>query len=145
MSFDINELVRRFTGSYTATDIDPNIGDLFAPTMTVWHNYDANRMELPGAMYAKGMMWKIVGCTERVKNYVDKLDHVIVTDNKVVVAATATGTMPDGSELKIPRCIILTIENGRIAHVDSYSDHAHSGPLDKLLPYEEMFAAIAEG
>ncbi len=141
---DIDELVRRFTGSYTATDIDPNIGDLFAPTMTVRHNYDANRTELPGAMYAKGMMWKVIGCTQRVKNYVDKLDHVIVTDDKVVVAATATGTMPDGSLLKIPRCTILTIENGLIAHVDSYSDHAHSGPLDELLPYEEMFAAIAE-
>lgn len=142
---DINELVRRFTGSYLATHIDPNIAELFAPTMTVWHNYDANRMELPGEMYAKGMMWKIVGCTERVKNYVDKLDHVIVADNKVVVGATATGEMPDGSELKIPRCIILTIENGKIAHVDSYGDHAHSGPLDALLPYEEMFAAIGAG
>jgi ketosteroid isomerase-like protein len=77
-----------------------------------------------------------------VKNYVDKLDHVIVTGNKVVIAAIATGEMPDGSELKVPRCIILTIENGKIAHVDSYGDHSQSGPLDVLLPYEEMFAAI---
>lgn len=143
MAVSVEELVRRFTGSYTATDIDPDIGSLFAENMTVWHNYDANRMELPGAMYAKGMMWKIIGCTERVKDYKDVLDHVIVAGDKVVVAATATGIMPDGSQLKIPRVIILTLENGLIAHVDSYSDHEHSGPLDKLLPYEEMFAAIA--
>lgn len=78
-----------------------------------------------------------------MKKYVDKLDHVILTDGKVVIAATATGTMPDGSALQIPRCIILTIENGLIAHVDSYSDHSNFDPLDQLLHYEELFAAIA--
>ncbi len=144
MTVSTEDLVRRFLGSYVATDIDPNVGDLFAPTMSVWHNYDAQRMTLPGAMYAKGMMWKIVGCTERVKDYRDTVDHIVVTEDKIVVAATATGTMPDGSALKISRCIILTLEDGLIAHVDSYSDHAHATPLDVLLPYEEMFAALAE-
>ena len=144
MTLSTEEVARRFVGSYTLSDVDPKVADLFAPTISVRHNYDAERMEMPGSLYAKAMMWKIHGCSERVTDYRDKIDHFLISDNAFTIAATGSGTMPDGSPLYISRCLIVKLENGKIAWVDSYSDHTHSAPLDNLLPYTEMFAAIGQ-
>ncbi|MDQ1719260.1 MAG: hypothetical protein QOE89_3213 [Pseudonocardiales bacterium] len=136
------ELAHRFVGSYTGTDICPHVEDLFAPTVSVWHNYDAQRQDIPGPMYARAMMWKVGGCAERIPDYADRVDHLHVATDAIVVAARATGTLPDGSPLDVPRCLILSVEDGRIARVDSYGDRAHHSPLDEILPYDEMFKAI---
>ena len=141
MTVDITEIAKRFVGSYTLEDVDPNLAELFAPSMTVWHNYDAERMQLPGATYVQAMMLKLTACKKRIPDYTDIIDHLHISDSAITVAATASGTFPDGTALHIPRCLVISVENGLIVSIDSYGDHSQSGPLDRFIPYEELFAS----
>ncbi len=35
------------------------------------------------------------------------------------------GVAPDGSELRVPACMIVTVRSGRITRIDEYLDSAH--------------------
>jgi ketosteroid isomerase-like protein len=39
------------------------------------------------------------------------------------------GIAPDGSELRVPACLIVSIRDGRITRIDEYLDSAHTRAL----------------
>ncbi len=39
------------------------------------------------------------------------------------------GIAPDGSELRVPACMIVTVRDGRITRIDEYLDSAHVSAL----------------
>ena len=121
--------------------IDPQLTDLFAPQLSVWHNYDATRVSLSGALYASALLHKLQGAQRCVSGYADSVAHLHVSDGAFTLAATATGTYPDGGRLYIARCLVVTVEGGRITHIDSYGDCAQSEPLDKLVPLDALLTS----
>jgi ketosteroid isomerase-like protein len=47
------------------------------------------------------------------------------TDDGYVQQHVLHGVAPDGSPIKAPACLVVTVVDGRIVHIDEYLDSAH--------------------
>jgi hypothetical protein len=136
----MDQIAKRFVGSYTLKEIDTNLVDLFTPHIFVWHNYASGRMEMTASPYVTAMMRKLERCRKLMPDYVDEITHLHLSSQAFILGATASGTYPDGSSLYIARCLIISVEKGLITSIESYGDRSQSEPLDRLIPYAEIMA-----
>lgn len=108
-------------------------GDIFADNILAWHNYDPAPMEFEGAVFADYMMEQ--------RDRIDKLmpdchveDYKLhITDSAFAFVHTSCGTLPDGTDVRIPACSIFEVTGGRIVTVNSVSDRGHRAALEAAL------------
>jgi ketosteroid isomerase-like protein len=63
----------------------------------------------------------------------DGVYHVSESTSAIVEAATFSGTTHNGKAVRNPTCIVYTIEDGKIARLDIYSDPTKSLKMAEIL------------
>ena len=115
-------LADAFTAAIAHGDAD-GLRAVCAPDAVFWINLGPT--EMPAA--------ERLALVERERSHAQSIDAVDVrvtnTDEGFVVRQTTVVTMPSGDELRIPICLVATVHDGRVAHVDEYADSAAAAPL----------------
>jgi len=109
------ELANTLIATWAVGGVQP---DVFAPDATSWHNTDA--VDHPQASRR--------GISERIRSVVPDFrftDAVLhAWDGGFCVQYIVRGTLPDGSELASPTCMVGTVRDGRISRMQEYVDSA---------------------
>lgn len=128
-----SEFAKRFVGTYLNTDPDPNFHELLAPRVTAWHNFDAEKVEADGVDFAKEWLERRAEARRLLPDFQVEDFNIHLADDAVFFTQTVTGTLPDGQKCRIPGCVVLGMENGRIATINSVGDHKQREPFEKAL------------
>lgn len=89
--------------------------DVYAEDVATWHNTSetvSKIQQTPSRTRANA-----AGADLRVEN-----PRIKVFDGGWVVQATTVGTTADGDPVRIPTCLVVIVENGRIARFEEYAD-----------------------
>lgn len=89
--------------------------DVYAEDVATWHNTSetVSKIQLtPSRTRANA-----AGDDLRVEN-----PRIKVFDGGWVFQATTVGTAADGDPVRIPNCLVVTVEDGRIARFEEYAD-----------------------
>ena len=68
-----------------------------------------------------------------VKNFRYERPVRSATDNGFVEEHLVCGTLPDGSTLELPVCVVGEVKHGQVATLREYLDRLAAAPLAKLL------------
>jgi ketosteroid isomerase-like protein len=103
--------------------------ELYAPDVTVWHNI-GDRSERLAAPPSHA----------RAKAVLPDLHHedvrLRVGDDHFVLQVVAVATGPEGEPVRVPSCLVVSVEKGRITRFDEYADSAAAAALLRLLGAE---------
>lgn len=123
---DPQEVERLATALFAAIEAG-DIGALrercYAPDALVWHNYDDRAQTVDQNLRTLG--WVTRNVTHL--RYEDVRRQVTTTG--FVQQHVLRGVAPDGTELEVPACLVVTVADERIARIDEYLDTAALGPL----------------
>lgn len=89
--------------------------DVYAEDVATWHNTSetvSKIQQTPSRTRANA-----AGADLRVEN-----PRIKVFDGGWVFQATTVGATADGDPIRIPNCLVVTVENGRIARFEEYAD-----------------------
>lgn len=96
---------------------------IYAPNAVIWHNND--QLEETPERNLRVLGW--VSKNIRDIRYEDLRRHE--TPTGFVQQHVLRGVAPNGTELKIPACIICEVKDGQITRLDEYLDSAHTAAL----------------
>ena len=133
MGVNIAELAKRFVGTYLNTDPDPKFEELLAPKVTAWHNFDAEKVTYDGAEFAKDWLLRREDARSLMRDFRVDDFKVHLADSAIIFTQTVTGTLPDGTRVRIPGCVVLGLEDGRIATINSVGDSKQREAFEKAL------------
>ena len=99
---------------------------LYADEVTVWHNIGEReqRLDQPPSF------GRLRAALPDVQ-HADVKTHV--TPSGFVVQATTVAALPDGSVVRVPACLVVTVEEGRIVRFEEYADSAAAAPILAVL------------
>ena len=104
----------------------PGVAALYADDVEVWHNF-SNACQSKAENLA--VLTALVESVPRIRYEV--LERVLLEDGRVLQRHNLrAGT--DSTEVVIPACIFLTIEDGLILRIDEYLDTAQANRLRAL-------------
>lgn len=98
----------------------------------------------PASIYAREVIvWHNVGETEhhldappsfaRARSVILDLRHedvqLQVHDMGFVLRITSVGTTPDGTAVRVPACLLVSVKDGRITRFDEYADSVAAAPI----------------
>ena len=89
--------------------------DVYAEDVATWHNTSetvSKIQQTPSRTRANA-----AGADLRLEN-----PRIKVFDGGWVFQATTVGATADGDPVRIPSCLVVTVENGRIARFEEYAD-----------------------
>jgi ketosteroid isomerase-like protein len=119
----VNALADRFVAALEADDAD-TIRELYAPDVTVWHNFDQVEQNRDQSLAV--LAW--VGRKMPNRRY-DEIRRVITPDG-YVQQHVLRGTAPDGSPMEVPAVLRVYCDDGRITRVEEYLDTAQTAALN---------------
>ncbi|WP_090053954.1 hypothetical protein [Lentzea fradiae] len=125
-------MAERFRLTYSCESIDPDFGDLFGDTVVVWHNYESE-MSVPGRELADVMIRMVSAASEVVRGHRDTVWAMQVSPDGFTLAATLEGELPDGTPVRIPRCLLVEVRDGLIVRINEFGDHSQREPYDRVL------------
>ena len=99
------------------------IAACYAPDARIWHNNDGR--EQGPAENLRVLRW----LEERLKNRKYEVVSRHAFPGGYVQQHVLSGTLRDGTPFRMPACLVVTVENGRIARLAEYLDSAHVRPL----------------
>jgi len=129
----VQRIATRFVQAYTLAEEDPEFGQLFADSVQIWHSFDQKTISLSGAEFAAAMIRMLRATAEIVRDHADRVWSLTVDSAGFAVAATASGSLADGVPLSIARCLLVTVDAGRITHIFEFGDLQQRTPLDAAL------------
>jgi len=96
--------------------------DLYADRVTTWHNIGEREVEVQRTpsrtrIESGGAQLRIEGVRVRV------------FDGGWVLQSTTAGTSAGGEPVRIPSCLVASVEKGRITRFEEYADSAATRPL----------------
>ena len=109
-------LADRLFAAIDANDQDALRNEVYAPDVIVWHNNDNHGQRIDENL--KVLRWlhrNVAG-----KRYEEVRRQA--TPTGFVDQHVLRGTAPDGTELNIYACLVVTVSEGRIARIDEYLD-----------------------
>ncbi len=103
-------------------DVD-RVRAIYAPECTVWHNFDEveqsaeQNLELLGGIVKRirGLRYEEIRRRRTAEGFLQQ--HVL------------RGTAPNGSELEVPACMLVTVRDGKITRIEEYLDSAQLAPI----------------
>jgi ketosteroid isomerase-like protein len=121
------ELAKSLLDSVERGDVE-TMTTFFAPGATIWHNFD----EVDGTVeQTAGFLRAVLTKVTRVR-YEER--RCSVTQSGFVHQHLFTAQRnDDGVRVRIPACLIASIEDGKITRVEEYMDSAHLAELTKFL------------
>lgn len=55
-----------------------------------------------------------------------------MSPNGFAPAATLEGELPDGTPVRIPRCLLVEVEDGLIVRINEFGDRGRREPYDRV-------------
>ena len=96
--------------------------DVYADRVTTWHNIGEREVEIQQT--PSRTRQNATGADLRV------IDHRLrVFEDGWVFQGTTVGTSAAGVPVRIPTCLVVTVDNGRIARFEEYADSAATHAL----------------
>src|SRR5687768_14261000 len=96
---------------------------LFAPGATAWHNTDGQDQPMESREPIRQRLRTLIPDFR----FDDAIPHGF--EGGFVIQYVVRGTLPDGSELSSPACMVGTVNDGLITRVQEYIDSAHMQKL----------------
>lgn len=122
MTAETTDLADRFMRALEANDVD-TIRACYAADARIWHNFDGEEQTVEENL--RTLRW--VDAKLKNRRYEIAARHAF--GGGYVQQHVLTGTLPDGTPFRMPACVVVTVENGRIARLEEYLDSAHVQPL----------------
>lgn len=111
-------LAERLFQAIEANDL-PTLRDrVYSPEIVVWHNHDRHEQRLEENLRVLGWLHRKVAN----KRYEDVVR--LPTPTGFVEQHALRGTAPDGTELDVLACLVVTVTGDRISRIDEYVDSA---------------------
>lgn len=111
------KVAEAITAAFARRDINGFL-QVYAPEISVWHNNDRKTQNYGENSAILGGFMNLFASLEYTDIRRTYVDEGIIQQHVVV------GTLPDGRRFEMPACLILTIRDGRIVHIDEYLDPA---------------------
>ena len=122
----IQSLATRFFDAIEMGDI-ATVRGCYADDAVIWHNTDGlEQSPEDNAATLRGMVERIP--TRRYDNR-----SLRVFDGGFLQQHVLVGIRKDGVAVRLPACIICTIQDGRITRLDEYFDSAHVTAFRKVI------------
>ncbi len=122
MEKDALEIAKQLTAR-TLTGDTEGVGELYHDDAVVWRNFDEREL-------AKKQVLKVIGLLAKGVADLRYEDlRVIATETGFVQQHVMRGRAQSGAELRVPACLVATVEEGRIRRLDEYLDSAALAPL----------------
>jgi hypothetical protein len=134
----VQDVANRFAQTYGLTQVDPHFAQLFAPTVEVWHNFDQDIISLSGDELAGAMLRMLRATADIVQGHSDRIWSLQIGHDGFTLAATASGEL-NGCPLRIARCLLVTVHEGRITRILEFGDRQQRAPLDEALRAADRF------
>ena len=112
------EIADAMFAAIEACDIDALRDDIYAPDVVVWHNNDG--IEQGRDDNLKVLKWMGRNISELRYEQIRRS----ATATGFVQQHVLRGTAPNGNELDVPACLVVTIDNDRVTRIDEYLDSA---------------------
>lgn len=119
---DALDLVDRLITAIEAGDLE-GVRACYTPTTTVWANFDQRDRDLESSM--RVLSWLVENTTSRRYEILRRIEIEGGVLQQHVLHGVAAAT---GKDYAMPACLVIRIEDGRIAHVDEYLDPAVMQP-----------------
>ncbi|MEW2079745.1 hypothetical protein ACFZAG_41635 [Streptomyces sp. NPDC012403] len=129
----VHQVATRFVQTYSLTRVDPDFHELFAETVEVWHSFDHETVSLSGGEFAGAMVRMLRAAKDVVCGHCDRIWSLTVDHGGFALAATASGELEDDTPVRISRCLLVTVRDGRITRIDEFGDQRQRTPLDEAL------------
>jgi ketosteroid isomerase-like protein len=114
---DIATVAERFFAAIEAGDAEA-ARDLYAPDAEIWHNTDGITMRPEDNL--KTLAWMGRNLPDLQYTQVRRS----ATDDGFVQQHVLVATNRAGQRIEVPACIVIVIEDGKIARLDEYLDSA---------------------
>lgn len=116
-------LAERLAAAIDANDLDALREEIYTPDVVVWHNDDQHEQRVEENLKVLNWLHRKVGN----KRYEDVVRQA--TPTGYVEQHVLRGTAPNGTELEIPACLVVTVTGGRISRIDEYLDSQAAAAL----------------
>lgn len=115
---DIRALARRFFDAIEAGDIDTMYNSI-APDAPIWHNTDEIEVSRDQTRATLAGMVKRIGNRQYAERRLNLFPGGFVQQH--VLTGNRTH---DGAAVRLPCCVVCTVDGGRITRLDEYFDSA---------------------
>jgi ketosteroid isomerase-like protein len=112
------QLADKLFAAIAANDLDSLRNDVYTPDVVVWHNNDNHEQLIDENL--KVLNWLSRKVTNRRYEEVRRQ----ATDTGFVEQHVLRGTAPNGNEIEVPACLVVTVTGDRISRIDEYIDSA---------------------
>ena len=109
-------LAEKLFAAIEANDQDALRNDVYAPDIVVWHNNDNHGQLIDENL--KVLRW--LHRNVKSKRYEEVRRQA--TPSGFVEQHVLRGIAPDGTELNVYACLVVTVADGRITRIDEYLD-----------------------
>ena len=98
--------------------------EAFTADATAWHNFDELDLRIADSF----AMVAAINAVVPDFTFAERR-HLPATGEVSVAQYTLTGTLPDGSALRVPACLVVREVAGRVARIEEYLDATQLAPL----------------
>ena len=113
---DSLDLVHRLIGAIESGDID-GVRACYSPAITVWASFDGEAKDLDASLGV--LSWLVGSTSERHYDVVRRIEIEGGVLQQHVLHGTVAKT---GKSFSMPACLVVTIADGLITHIDEYLD-----------------------
>ncbi|MEU9022759.1 nuclear transport factor 2 family protein [Actinomadura sp. NPDC048394] len=128
MERSIERLADEFVAAVETGDLDAIRTSLYAPDAEIWHNTDGKVIGVEENLRVLGWLTGVL----REMRYTGIQRRL--TPDGYVQQHVLRGVVPNGDELTLRACFIVTVKDDRITRLDEYLDPAQSRCLDPYRP-----------
>ena len=96
---------------------------LYADDILTWGNFDQKSSDIETSMKTLGWL-----CRKLPDLHYEVTRREVLADG-FLQEHVLCGTAPDGTAIAMPACLVATVTDGRISHINEYLDPAALAPL----------------
>lgn len=119
---DYVDLARRFVATIQAGDADA-VRAFYAPDAKIWHNIDD--VEQTVDQNLKSLAWFVRTLPDRTY----RVQRIAPLPDGFLQQHVLEATLPNGERWAMDACVVVRVENGKIARLDEYLDSAKTAQL----------------
>lgn len=119
---DYVDLARRFVAAIQAGDAD-TVRAFYAPDAKIWHNID--HVEQTVDQNLKSLAWFVRTLPDRTY----RVQRIAPLPDGFLQQHVLEATLPNGERWAMDACVVVRVENGKIARLDEYLDSAKTTQL----------------
>lgn len=119
---DYVDLARRLVAAIQAGDAD-TVRAFYAPDAKIWHNID--HVEQTVDQNLKSLAWFVRTLPDRTY----RVQRIAPLPDGFLQQHVLEATLPNGERWAMDACVVVRVENGKIARLDEYLDSAKTAQL----------------